>query len=247
MKNILISAAILAAIGCKENTTNTQNKTAETQTATQVVQSSTISTTDCSTVGELKEKFEQNGAVFERFSKSYDSKSQDWAYEWLKVTLPDGSCKIIDSIGNLNHYECTFVDWNGDGLKDRIDSDKWRNTVSLFSKTKNDFSDKIDGEFSGEQYDFDKSKGLKWQFLEDKRGGTYQLYKMDGLKLTALSEIRISNDDNERNTITILQSPTQATEKEVTEKSFLLPKKNGEEQVEESVVRYWNGIKSKIK
>lgn len=210
-------------------------------------QSQTNSPITCSTVGKLKEKFEQNGAKFERFSKQSNPKSAEEVYEWLKITLPNGSCKIIGNIQTANHDEVTFEDWNGDGMKDRIDNSKWRKKVSLFSKTKNDFSDKIEGEFCGKQSDYDKAKGLKWQFLEDKFGGVYQLYKMEGLKLRVLSEIDVREDDNGTTQITILKSPSQPADKKVATKTFLLPPKNGVNQTEASVKRYWDSIAKTLK
>lgn len=239
MKQFLIAATMLAVVGCKNNPT--PNQTATTG-AKETASPTTAANSDarCAMTGTLKEKFEQNGAKFERFAKPMGSET----HEWLKITLPDGSCKIVDSIGDANHFECTFEDWNGDGFKDRVDSHKWSKEVSLFSKTKNDFSDKIEGSFAGEQRDFDKAKGIKWQILESKMGNSYQLYKIEGLKVKVLSEVSFNDSDE---SITIEASATQKEAKPADAKTFLVPAKNGEDQNEASVKRYWESIKTSLK
>lgn len=250
MKKILIAATLLAVVGCKNNATQNPNTATVTkdntnQAAQTTPAGSANGATSCASVGQLKEKFEQNGAKFERFSKTTKSdEGGDRANEWLKITLPDGTCKVVDSIGAENHYECTFEDWNGDGFKDRIDSHKWNKEVSLFSKTKNDFSDKIEGEFNGEQHDYDKAKGFKWQVLEGKMSTSYQLYKLEGLKINVLSVINFNDDDG---SITIEASATQKVAKEVPAKTFLVPNKQDEEQREASVKRYWDSIAKTLK
>jgi hypothetical protein len=260
MKKILIAATILAVVGCKNNPTQNPNTTTATKDNTnQAAQTtqpqttptdSTNGTTSCASVGRLINKFEQNGAKFERFSKTTKSDvGRENADEWLKITLPDGTCKIVDSIGEESRYSCSFQDWNGDGFKDRIDSWKWHQRkwlqeVSLFSKTKNDFSDKIEGKFKGEQHDYDKVKGFKWQVLEYKMSTLYQLYKLEGLKVKVLSAINFNDDDG---SITIEASATQKEAKEVPAKTFLVPNKQDEKQREASVKRYWDSIAKTLK
>ena len=143
----------------------------------------------CDEKGELIEKFEQNNALFQRF------KNEKKELEWLKITTKDGKCTIISDIGNANHYSVSFEDWDKDGMKDRIDNLKWDYQVSLFDKSKNDFSRHIDGRFNGDQWDFDKTQNLKYQFLENKFGGVYELYRLEGNKKKVFSEISFSNQD----------------------------------------------------
>lgn len=147
----------------------------------------------CQEKGTLIEKFEQNNALFERLS----NEKKD--LEWLKITTKDGQCTILDDIKTANHYSVTFEDWDKDGFKDRIDNWKWDYSVSLFDKSKNDFSRLINGRFNGDQWDFDKSKNLKFQFLENKMGGSYELYQLNGAEKTVFSEINILNYDSDGN------------------------------------------------
>jgi hypothetical protein len=254
MKKILLFTLIVTAFGCKNQTAETQKQTVET-----VVKDSastpSVSGTNCSTKGEIVESFEQNGAKFERFRLvSGDSSEYANKHEWLKISLPNGSCTIMDSIQDANHYGCAFEDWNGDGLKDKVEYYKWDCEVSLFSKTKNDFSDKINGRFSGEQWDFDKTKGLKWQFLEDKMGGTFQLYALKGLEVKIYSEVNFQTTENDgyaietrNNIVKTADSYTSDNQKVNADKFLLKPKERGEEQYEAmmerwkaSVKRYWD-------
>ncbi len=146
---------------------------------------------DCKRVGTSLDKFEQNNAVFERLQ------NEQTAQEWLKITTKDGGCKIVDSIGNANHDAVRFEDWDKDGFKDRINESKWYYEVALFNAQTNDFSRSIDGMFSGEQWDYDKTRGLTYQFLEDKRGGKYELYKIVDLKKLVYAEISIEDPSDE--------------------------------------------------
>lgn len=155
------------------------------------------STIPCTQKGKLLEKFEQNKAVFERFE---DAEKE---LEWLKITSKDGQCFTIDSIKTANHFSVSFEDWDKDGMKDRIDNYKWHYEVSLFDATKNDFSRCINGRFCGEQWDFDKKQNLYYQFLEDKRGGTYELYKLVGATKTVLSQVVCITDFDDNGAIEI--------------------------------------------
>ena len=147
-----------------------------------------IELTTCQTEGALVEQFEQNNAKFERFQGFQED------FQWVKVTTKDGKCFIIDSIEVGNQHSSSFEDWDKDGFRDRIYSFKWVYEVYLFDKTKNDFSRKVKGDFNGEQWDFDRKLNLKFQFLETKYGGDYQLYQLKGTSFRVLSEIRIINE-----------------------------------------------------
>ncbi len=193
MKSACISALILLVLSCQppapkpEATTN--NAVAPTQDSVPTNESNI----NCQTKGKLIEKFNQNNALFERLS------NEEKELEWLKITTNDGKCAILDDIKTANHYSVTFEDWDKDGFKDRIDNWKWDYSVSLFDKTKNDFSRHINGRFNGDQWDFDKSKNLKFQFLENKMGGIYELYQLNGAEKTVFSEINFLNYDSDGN------------------------------------------------
>jgi hypothetical protein len=158
----------------------------------------------CATKGRLIETFSQNNATFERFERvKYEP-------QWLKVTLPNGSCKIItdEEFVDANHQHCAFKDWDGDGFKDRINSFKWHYEVALFSKADNDFSHAIDGSFNGEQWVFDQAKNLKWQFMEHKWGGRYQLYNIIDKKqvVHASIEVTAKEDENDNTVIAVIST-----------------------------------------
>jgi hypothetical protein len=156
---------------------------------------------NCATKGTLIETFSQNNATFERFERV------EHEPQWLKVTLPNGSCKIITDEGFItaNYQTCEFKDWDGDGFKDRINHFKWYYEVALFSKADNDFSHDIDGSFGGAQWVFDKAKNLKWQYMSYKWGGTYQLYSIIDLKqvVYASIEVKETTDEDDHSIITI--------------------------------------------
>jgi hypothetical protein len=253
MKKIVFLMLVVAFASCKNKTAETQNQAAATATKESVSPPS-VSNPKCAITGELKEKFEQNGAKFERFVKKVDpkSESEEQADEWLRITKPDGTCAIVDSIGNGNHYGCAFEDWDGDGFKDRVEYFKWNAAVHLFSKETNTFQ-KIDGSFNGDQWDFDKAKGLKWQYLEDKTGGMFQLYKLEGLVLKPISEVNFQETEEEgyaisvRNDFVLEGLGYKNDSKKMNADKFLLPlKERGEEQYtammerwKASVKRYW--------
>ncbi len=142
-------------------------------------------------VGTSIDKFEQNNAVFERMQNTQTEQ------EWLKITTKDGGCTIIDSIGNANHASVRFEDWDKDGFKDRINESKWYYEVALFNAKANDFSRPIDGIFNGEQWDYDKARGLKYQYLEDKMGGSYELYKISDLKKLVYAQISFQDPSDD--------------------------------------------------
>jgi hypothetical protein len=186
---------VLVAFGCNSKPQNGNVAATSTPSVSTTPQAVTVSA-DCKRVGTVIDKFEQNNAVFERLQ------NEQTAQEWLKITTKDGSCNIVDSIGNANHDAVRFEDWDKDGFKDRINESKWFYEVALFNAKNNDFSRSIDGEFSGEQKDYDKAKGLKSQYMEDKRGGTYELYKISDLKKVVYCTIQVDEGD-ETTSITV--------------------------------------------
>lgn len=196
---------------------------------------------DCKREGTVIDKFEQNNAVFERLQNKQTSQ------EWLKITTKEGGCSIVDNLSDANHDAVKFEDWDKDGLKDRINESKWSYEVALFNPKTNDFSRQIEGAFSGEQHDYDKAKGLKFQFMEDKRGGTYELYKISDLKKLVYSQIGVEEDDNGQPSITEVinkKGTTDAsTEKTViktdpTLMSALKAAKDGAAK-EKAILAYW--------
>lgn len=152
-----------------------------------------IEPTSCQTKGNLLEIFEQNNAKFEYLINNRD----EMDFRWLKVTTKNDKCFVIDSIEVGNQHHSSFEDWDKDGFKDRIYPLKWTYKVYLFDKTKNNFSREIKGNFNGEQWDFDKKLNLKFQFLEDKFGGVYQLYQLKDTTFKVISEIRITSREIE--------------------------------------------------
>ena len=200
MKSACISAILLLVFSCTPPAIKTDATTANADIPTQDSLITVKQDVRCQEKGKLIEKFEQNNALFERLS------NEKKELEWLKITTKDGKCTILDDIKSANHYSVTFEDWDKDGFKDRLDNWKWDFSVSLFDKTKNDFSRHINGRFCGDQWDFDKSKNLKYQFLENKMGGIYELYQLDGNVKTVYSEINFLNyepDGNGTNKIEI--------------------------------------------
>ena len=245
---VFFAAAVLLSVGCFSKPKEADATTTAAETT--MKQNVAMSAINCQTTGQLIETFSQNKAKFERLAL------EDKELEWLKITLPDGSCRIIEEdIRRANHFTCEFRDWDGDGLKDKIDNWKWNYRVSLFSKEKNDFSRKVNGVFNGEQWDFDKSKDLKWQFLEGKFGGSYQLYKMTDTQKTVFSEIVLTNDydkEGQDPMVEVRKNVVESDKKPTFEKvtidaaSFLIKPKSKEETYEamnerwkQSVERYW--------
>jgi hypothetical protein len=184
---------------------------------------------DCQRKGAVIAKFEQNNAVFERLQN--DKKTQ----EWLKITTKDGSCKIIDNLGDANHESVRFEDWDKDGLKDRINDSKWSYQVALFNPKTNDFSSPIEGDFSGAQSDYDKARGLKSQFMENKIGGTYELYKISNLKKVVYSEIRVEEHD-EKTDITVMNSKGTVIK---TDPSLVAAAKQDGTKLKAAIEAYW--------
>ena len=195
MKYLSIFSLVFMVLSCQpaapkqENTATTATPIVTQQDSAQIK----ANAAKCQMKGKLVEKFEQNNALFERLS------NEEKEMEWLKITTKDGKCTVIDDIAQANHYSVTFEDWDKDGMKDRLNNWKWHYEVFLFDKTKNDFSRHIEGIFNGDQWDFDKSQNLKYQLLENKYGGIYELYQLKDGNKTVLSEISFSNDEADNN------------------------------------------------
>jgi hypothetical protein len=187
----------LVAFGCNSKPQNGNNAATSTPSVSTAPQAAVVSA-DCKRVGTVIDKFEQNNAVFERLQNEQTNQ------EWLKITTKDGGCHIVDSIGNANHDAVRFEDWDNDGFKDRINESKWFYEVALFNAKANDFSRPIDGIFSGNQSDYDKARGLKWQFMEDKRGGTYELYKISDLKKLVYCQIHVQEDGDGKQSLEVV-------------------------------------------
>jgi hypothetical protein len=181
---------LFVAFGCNSKPQNENVAATSTPSVSTAPQAAVVSA-DCKRVGTAIDKFEQNNAVFERFQ------NEKTEQEWLKITTKDGGCSIVDSIGNANHDAVRFEDWDKDGFKDRINESKWYYEVALFNAQTNDFSRPIEGIFSGDQWDFDKARGLKYQHLENKSGGHYELYKISDLKKLVYADISIEDPSYE--------------------------------------------------
>ncbi len=197
MKLASTIALILMALSCQPPIPTT---VATTNTATATSQdsiSAPTGTINCQTQGKLIEKFEQNDATFLRLG------DEEKDLEWLKITSKNGKCTILDDVKTANHYSVTFEDWDKDGMKDRVNALKWDYEVCLFDKTKNDFSRHINGRFNGNQWDFDKSKNLKYQFLENKLGGIYELYRLVDTTKTIIAQVAYITDYDDNGHIRI--------------------------------------------
>ena len=197
MKLTCISVCIFLILGCQPATPKQETASVPIENLPIVAQQDSVAVSEvpmpitCTTKGKLIGKFKQNNAVFERFS------NEDKSVEWLKITAKNGKCTIIDNIQRANYHDVSFRDWDKDGFKDRIDSWKWTYDVSLFDKKKNDFSRIINGVFNGEQWDFDKEKSLKYQYLDGKSGGIYELYKLVDTNKIVVSQIDYRTDYSE--------------------------------------------------
>jgi hypothetical protein len=225
---------LFVVLGCNSKPQNGNVAATSTPSVPTAPQAVTVSA-DCKRVGTVIDKFEQNNAVFERLQNKQTDQ------EWLKITTKDGSCHIVDSIGNANHDAVRFEDWDKDGFKDRINESKWYYEVALFNAKANDFSRPIDGVFSGDQSDYDKARGLKWQFMEDKRGGTYELYKISDLKKLVYCQIHVQEDGDGKRSIEVVnkKGTTDASSERTvikTDPSLLNAK---EESLQAAIQAYW--------
>jgi hypothetical protein len=188
--NYLPVFVLFVTIGCNSKPQNGSSAAISTPSVSTALRVVTVSP-DCKRMGMVIDKFEQNNAVFERLQ------NEKTEQEWLKITTKDGDCQIVDSIGNANHYAVRFEDWDKDGFKDRINESKWFYEVALFNSQTNDFSRLIEGVFSGDQWDYDKTRSLKYQYLENKMGGQYELYKISDLKKVVYADISIEDPSYE--------------------------------------------------
>jgi hypothetical protein len=194
---------------------------------------------NCQRKGTVLAKFEQNNAVFERLQN--DKKT----LQWLKITPKAGGCIIVDSILTDDmRDEVRFEDWDQDGFKDQISDSKWYYKVALFNPKTNDFSRRIEGVFQGKQSDYDKARGLKSQYMSDKRGGTYELYKIIDLKKILYSQISVQEGDDETPSIEVVnkKGTTAASETRTvikTDPSLLAAAKLGDEKLEAAIKAYW--------
>ena len=211
MKSACITALIFMVLSCQPpspSTVATTNAADSTKVDSISVPTGAI---NCQTYGKLIEKFEQNNAVFERLG------DEEKELEWLKITTKDGKCSILDDVKSANHYSVTFEDWDKDGMQDRVNALKWDYEVCLFDKTKNDFSRHINGRFCGDQWHFDKSKNLKYQFLENKMGGIYELYRLVDTTKTIISQVAYITDYDDNGNIRIeIRKNIVSTEDAVT-------------------------------
>ena len=179
-----VMAFVILACNSKPENGNA-GATTSTTTVSTAPQAVAVSA-DCKRVGTSIDKFEQNNAVFERLQNTQT------AQEWLKITTKDGGCTIIDSLVG-ERESVRFEDWDKDGFKDRINESKWYYEVALFNAQANNFSRSIDGVFSGDQWDYDKARGLQYQCLEGKMGCSYELYKISDLKKLIYAQISIQD------------------------------------------------------
>ena len=211
MKSACITALIFMVLSCQPpspSTVATTNAADSTKVDSISVPTGAI---NCQTYGKLIEKFEQNNAVFERLG------DEEKELEWLKITTKDGKCSILDDVKSANHYSVTFEDWDKDGMKDRVNALKWDYEVCLFDKTKNDFSRHINGRFCGDQWHFDKSKNLKYQFLENKFGGIFELYQLIDTNKVIISQVAYITDYDDNGNIRIeIRKNIVSTEDAVT-------------------------------
>jgi hypothetical protein len=193
---------------------------------------------NCQRKGTVLAKFEQNNAVFERLQN--DKKT----LQWLKITPKAGGCIIVDSILTEDQRdEVRFEDWDQDGFKDQISDSKWYYKVALFNPKTNDFSRRIEGVFQGKQSDYDKARGLKSQYLSDKKGGTYELYKIIDLKKVLYSLIHVKEDDDATTIEVVNKKGTTATSETriviKTDPSLLAAAKQGDEKLAAAIKAYW--------
>jgi hypothetical protein len=238
MKSYTYALLVFVALSCNSKPQNGNDAATTTGTSTPSVsttpQASPVSA-DCKREGTVIDKFEQNNAVFERLQ---NTKTEQ---EWLRITTKNGGCTIIDSLGNANHESVRFEDWDKDGFKDRINESKWYYEVALFNAQANDFSRPIEGYFSGDQSDYDKARGLKWQFMEDKSGGTYELYKISDLKKLVYCQIHVQEDEDGKPSIEVVnkKGTTDASSERTVIKTDPSLLKATSESLNATVQAYW--------
>jgi hypothetical protein len=199
MKYLFVTALLSTTLSCKESKAPEQQVVSKIDNVAKAVSSDASGDPNCDSKAHLIEKFEQNGALFERFSFT---KGSDMQPEWLKITVGKQPCKILD-ISNLKDGYCRFDDWDKDGLKDMIvGNTQTRNyKVSLFKKQNNDFTE-IENHFNDEVWDFDAAKGLKMDHSDNNVHrynynfeDIFNLYEVQKGQFRLLSQIFFTIDD----------------------------------------------------
>jgi hypothetical protein len=199
MKYLFVIALLSTTLGCNLSKAPEQNVVSKTDTLAITTSSDASGDPKCDSKANLIEKFEQNGALLERFSFTEGS---DMLPEWLKITVGKQPCKILD-ISTLKDGYCKFQDWDKDGLKDMIvgDTNAQNYKVSLFNKQNNDFTE-IDNHFNDESWDFDAAKGLRMDHLDNNTHryhynfeDIFNLYEFKNGQFRLLSQIFFTIDD----------------------------------------------------
>jgi hypothetical protein len=202
MKYLFVTALLSTTLGCNSSKAPEQTVVSKMDIAATVATSDASGDPKCDSKANLIEKFEQNGALFERFSFT---KGSDMQPEWLKITVGKKPCKILD-ISNLKDGYCKFQDWDKDGLKDMIVgstvSENYK--VHLFNKQNNDFVE-IDNHFNDESWDFDVAKGLKMDHSDNNTNryhynfeDIFNLYEFKNGAFRLLSQIFFTIDDEDQ-------------------------------------------------
>ena len=216
MKYLFVTALLSTTLGCNSPKAPEQNVVSKTDTLAKMVSKMEVAVSSdalgdpkCDSKANLIEKFEQNGALFERFSFT---KGSDMLPEWLKITVGKQPCKILD-ISSLKDGYCKFQDWDKDGLKDMIvgDTNAENYKVSLFNKQNNDFTE-IDNHFNDESWDFDVAKGLRMDHLDNNTHryhynfeDIFNLYEFKNGKFRLLSQIFFTIDDEAQTKDCVIQ------------------------------------------
>jgi hypothetical protein len=83
MKYLFVIGLLSTILSCNPSKTPEQHVVYKTDTLSKVVSTNALSELKCDSKANLIEKFEQNGALFERFSFT---KGSDMQPKWLKIT-----------------------------------------------------------------------------------------------------------------------------------------------------------------
>jgi hypothetical protein len=209
MKYLFVTALLSTTLSCNPSKAPDQKVISKTDTLAKAASSDASGDPKCDSKANLIEKFEQNGALFERLSFT---KGSDMQPEWLKITVGKQPCKILD-ISNLKDGYCKFQDWDKDGLKDMIvgNTETQNYKVSLFNKQNNDFLE-IDNHFNDESWDFDAAKGLKIDHSDNNTNrynynfeDSYNLYEFKNGKFRLLSQIFFTIDEESKTKDCVIQ------------------------------------------
>ncbi|MEN9610491.1 MAG: hypothetical protein RLZZ628_1305 [Bacteroidota bacterium] len=218
MKYLFVISLLSTTLNCNPSKTPEQHVVSKTDTLAKPISSDEPK---CDSKAHLIEKFEQNGALFERFSFT---KGSDMQPEWLKITVGQQPCKILD-ISILKDGYCRFADWNKDGLKDMIvgNSQAKNYKVHLFNKQNNDFTE-IENHFNDEVWDFDATKGLKMDHSDNNVHrynynfeDIFNLYEVKNGQFRLLSQIFFTIDDENSTKDCVLQVRKCKSEDDFTE------------------------------